>query len=248
MDFAGANSTIDFPRQGRPERAAEVRPFASEAALIDVFIKAYKKQKLTRESFVLREFDCANGIADMVLVELGKTNSRSARLGNITPRWLYALHALPYRKLFALDSFVEMTGVTKRRAQVAMREYEAAGFCMPGKEANTWKKVWEPRPIATKIFAVEAKLRDWRRALAQAIRYKDFAHASWVLLDEAFVLSAAQNLSEFERCNIGVAACDLQGNISVLFRPTVQTPQSVDKFWLATSLIAKQAILHNLKR
>jgi len=247
MDFGGANSTIDFPTQGRSERTAKVRPFASEAALIDAFIKSYQKQKFTRDRFVLREFDCANGIADIVLVELGKTNSRSARLGNITPRWLHALHALPYRKLFDLDSFVEMTGVTRRRAQIAMREYEAAGFCVPGKVADTWKKVWEPRPIATKIFAVEAKLRDWKRALAQAIRYKDFAHASWVLLDEAFVLSAAQNLNEFERCNVGVAACDLQGNIRVLFWPNIQTPRSADKFWLATSLIAKRAILHNLK-
>lgn len=248
MDFGGANSTVDFPRQSRLERATNVRPFASEAALIDVFIKSYQKQNLTRDRFVLREFDCANGIADMVLVELGKTNSRSARLGNITPRWLYALHALPYRKVFDLDSFVEMTGVTKRRAQIAMREYETAGFCKPGKVANTWNKVWEPRPIATKIFAVEAKLRDWRRALAQAIRYKDFAHASWVLLDEAFVFPAAQNLNEFRRCNVGVAACDLQGNISVLFRPNIQTPRSVDKFWLATSLIAKHTISSNTRR
>jgi hypothetical protein len=57
------------------------------------------------------------------------------------------------------------------------------------------------------VVVVEAKLRDWRRALNQAYRGTTFAQRAYVLLPEAAASRALQHgLSEFEKRDVGILA------------------------------------------
>ena len=54
------------------------------------------------------------------------------------------------------------------------------------------------------IVAVEAKVKNWRRALQQAYRDKLFADRVYVALPEEFSAAAISNLSEFKHASVGL--------------------------------------------
>ena len=97
-----------------------------------------------------------------------------------------------------------------------------------------------------KIYAIEAKLRDWKRALSQAYRYLDFANQSWVVLDNSRSKPAIENILKFKRLNVGLASISINGKIVIHFRPKLQPPKSLQKFWQANSEIASRFTILNV--
>ncbi|WP_454137774.1 hypothetical protein [Microbacterium paulum] len=77
--------------------------------------------------------------------------------------------------------------------------------------------------VGKRVVTVEAKLRDWRRALTQARRQQLSADAAYIALDASAVGRVAEHLSEIARGGVGVISvdCDLQ-RARVLVRPTVK--------------------------
>lgn len=59
------------------------------------------------------------------------------------------------------------------------------------------------------VIAIEAKLRDWRRALQQAYRNTSFASESYVLLPLEAVSRALANASDFTRRGVGVCVIEV---------------------------------------
>tara|TARA_R100000935_G_C2826257_1_gene162464 strand:- start:952 stop:1617 length:666 start_codon:yes stop_codon:yes gene_type:complete len=73
-------------------------------------------------------------------------------------------------------------------------------------------------------FAIEAKLKDWKRALKQAYRYKWFAEFAFVVLDEHNSSSALKNLLYFEKYNVGLATINRNGVLKRLHNPKRDVP------------------------
>jgi len=63
------------------------------------------------------------------------------------------------------------------------------------------------------IIAFELKLSNWKRALAQAFKYRMFADASYVLLDHSNLKSALGNRILFTRSGIGLLSIDTLGRV-----------------------------------
>lgn len=213
-------------------------PFKSEAALVH----AAKRIVAPLLGDVVRladEFNCEDGIADLVVYQLRQNWRLSANLQYLSPRWAAALRALPYRRSFTVDWFGTCNLVTRQRALEALREYELAGYCERTSVKNKWIKLRQPRPITTQICAIEAKLRDWRRALSQAARYRAFAHQAWVLLDEASIKPAIANVDQFVRRNVGLASISVDGEFFHYHMPEKREPSDPWRFWLASVLIAR---------
>jgi hypothetical protein len=62
------------------------------------------------------------------------------------------------------------------------------------------------REMQTNVMAVEAKLRNWREALSQAKRYKDFANTVFVAMDASTTPNSPDILSLFKNEQIGLCA------------------------------------------
>lgn len=75
------------------------------------------------------------------------------------------------------------------------------------------------------VAAVEAKLRDWRRALQQAYRDKLFADRVYVAVPEEFSSPAISNISEFRRASVGLIVVGDNG-IKTYFHPPKNTERS----------------------
>lgn len=96
------------------------------------------------------------------------------------------------------------------------------------------------RPLLRTI-AFEFKLSNWRKALAQAYRYRSFAQCSYVVIDDAFVNRALGGLDKFIAANIGLISVSYLDEITVHHKPRVITPYTPklrDKFTeLASSFL-----------
>lgn len=212
--------------------------FESEAALVKA-AKQIVAPSLGDVYGLADEFDCNDGIADLVLYRLRQDWHLAEGLQLLSPRWAAALYALPYRCGFSADWFGEVNLVTRRRAIQALHEYESAGYCVRMSTPGRWIKVRQPRPLVSQIYAIEAKLRDWRRALSQAARYRAFAHQAWVLLDEASVKPAVARLDRFIGLNVGLASISTDGRFHRYHVPEKRPPSDPWRFWFANVLIAR---------
>jgi hypothetical protein len=73
-------------------------------------------------------------------------------------------------------------------------------------------------------FAFEMKLSDWKRALAQAFRYRAFAEMSFVILDGKFVGRALKQLDKFQTANVGLLSTDVDGSLRIHHQPRTDLP------------------------
>lgn len=218
----------------KPESIA----FETEAKLVNLF-EFIIGHGLDSKSGLLREFDGVDGVADLILFDLYK-NFESNLLGEVSPRWAYALRAIPYRKNFTTDDFSFATGLSKQTATNALMKFVSLGYCKKGLKTQSWIKIKQPRLLVKKIFAIEAKLKDWRKALSQAIRYRDYAHQSWVLLDEFSAKAAIKNIDAFTEINIGLASINSFGIVNIHYAPSILKPKSEIRLWQANAEIAKR--------
>lgn len=75
-------------------------------------------------------------------------------------------------------------------------------------------------------YAYEAKLRNWKKAIFQAFRYKAFADFSYVIMDHDHVKPAVSHLEKFKRSNIGLMSIDNTGELTIHYNPYQEIPYS----------------------
>ncbi len=84
-----------------------------------------------------------------------------------------------------------------------------------------------PPPAKETLLAFEMKLRDWRKALAQACRYRYFADAAHVVLPPEIAERARLFLDTFRKLEIGLWSFDKQtGRIRSFYTPRRKTPRN----------------------
>lgn len=76
-------------------------------------------------------------------------------------------------------------------------------------------------------IAVEAKLKDWKRALNQAYKYKWFADRSFVCMPTKNIKSAYKNIEMFKNMNVGLISVDEnKDSMDIIHLPSKETPYS----------------------
>lgn len=78
----------------------------------------------------------------------------------------------------------------------------------------------------TYVISVEFKLKNWRRALNQAFRHRNFANEVYVALDAKHSAAAFGNLDIFAAANVGLVTVGSCGQVRILFRPKPAVPFS----------------------
>jgi len=87
---------------------------------------------------------------------------------------------------------------------------------------------FQKSPVGVMFLAFEMKLKNWKRALIQAFKYRSFAHKAYVLIDHAHVKPAKKNLHMFKRSNVGLLSIDDSGKIKRHYQPRYRRPYSQD--------------------
>ena len=188
--------------------------------------KAFVKQLenvFVSEGFITkRELGVGYGVADLVLIRKDKFNKGNCKLrkdyGQITKllreNYFKVFKHLPEENSrhnpIDLDYLIEKTHLSRSFLKYnILRTLEKGGYIK--KEDNDFYfKINGWMPIAKEVIAIEAKMRDWKRGLIQANRYKVFADRVYLAVPAEIVHLVDRKL--LKRHGIGLIVFDTQAN------------------------------------
>lgn len=155
---------------------------------------------LGRGCFIVREVGVGNSIADMVaLVGVKGTGCRSA----LTVAESIVLAHLRNTGPTRIDILERRCGLPRSTLRgAALIRLKAWGLLDSQKGGRIIARQFIPSTAS--IVAIEAKLRRWRDALAQALEYRKYADESYVLLPERAGSLASAHVQEFHDAGIGL--------------------------------------------
>jgi hypothetical protein len=96
------------------------------------------------------------------------------------------------------------------------------------------------------VVTFEFKLANWRKALAQAFRHRNFGNEAYVVLDHASAGAAIKNLDEFKRVNVGLLTLSPSKELVAWHVPDPHRPFSLQfSQAFAASLLSRKRLAPN---
>lgn len=213
--------------------------FQTEDQLMEIFDSAIANSELwlgmpRRRTFLMEEVNGIHGRVDRMMVSvpsaLRPSKSRSELLQQETCcRIIVALRA---KQPKASDQLAVETGrshVTVRYWLARMADEELVR-ALPENQYVLGPKSALPD---CKIWCFEGKLKNWKRALYQASRYRAFAHRSFVVMPENNIQSAERQIEQFKLAHVGLLSLDCKGEFRMITKPAPQQPRSLVMYTMA---------------
>lgn len=92
-----------------------------------------------------------------------------------------------------------------------------------------------------RLDAFEFKLADWRKGATQAMRYRSYAHRSFLVMPPTAAIRAAQHLESFVNLRIGLWSFNSEQDEIVRFHtPEESTPLNARAYESATSILLRK--------
>jgi hypothetical protein len=185
------------------------------------------KQKL-RQIFwrnkieIFEEVSLGYGVADIVVCYLDYPKTISSSETFLTRSDINIYNIINNKLSITFDNIHATTRSSKQTISESIRKLVNLDYIKQEDDYFTILKKYE-LPFKSS-FAIEGKLKDWKRALTQAQRYKWFADYSYVVMDEYYSQPAIQNLDTFIKHNIGFATINPNGDFKRIFSPKKQKP------------------------
>lgn len=73
-----------------------------------------------------------------------------------------------------------------------------------------------------KIITIEVKLKNWKRALQQAYKYRSFSDVAFICMDDKNINPALTNMDLFKKSNIGLISIDSKNKVKIHFEPVLR--------------------------
>jgi hypothetical protein len=202
-----------------PNNAAPHPPnshFKSEAKLVAALV-AFLTKTSNGQFFVLAEHEGGFGRPDLLLYGKGPHAAHDIEtLAKINPRLAPLFSPITSGRIDSIESLAMATGSSNPTARRIIRQLRQADRlrldCAKSAEVSIIPISRLPFP---EIVAIEAKLRDWRRALVQAYRYLQFSTESWVVLDHSRAAAALRMTDLFASSGVGLATYSKENGLFV---------------------------------
>jgi len=214
--------------------------FKRELDLVQTFGTFLKCGGLPSQARVVLEFESGHGIADIVIFGTRELfEQRAVEFAKIPPRYavIFGRELLP--KKFSAHQFSELTG-TGISASARLLNVLVKQMVLKRLENGGYESLSRYISPLDSIVSIEAKLRDWRSALRQAYRYREFSNQSWVLMDAARVSPALEQIQLFVRSGVGLASVNTSGKLFIHNEPSVTEPFSESRYWAASVQLTRR--------
>jgi hypothetical protein len=153
----------------------------------------------------------------------------------------------------AYEKKMLVRGESKNRRHAMARELSIAGFGIADFVSIAWTTTEQttraalsglsgsPRTQKATIFAFGMTLKDWRKALPQAFRYRYFADAALVVLPPDTAAKASVALAIFRETQVGLWSFDGKtGQIKEIFTPRRSRPFSESARQKAITILSRE--------
>ncbi|MFA6400016.1 MAG: hypothetical protein WCX31_00090 [Salinivirgaceae bacterium] len=197
--------------------------FQSEFELVSVLKETLRCKYKTAQIEIFEEVSLGYGIADIIISRLKKP------LINIEPSFpvlnvsdINIFNLIQINEGITFDTILDTTKGSRESLIKSLDVLIRSNYLYTRNSAFFIRENYE-LPFHEN-FAIEAKLKDWKRALNQAYRYKWFAEYSYVVLDSHFANPAIKNMDLFSKFNIGLASISKDGKLIKYFTPKRHQP------------------------
>jgi len=197
--------------------------FQAESDLVETLKTCLKSNYGRSQIKILEEVSLGYGIADIVISEL-RTDCLATNLSEDALDYndINIFTVIKNAKIISLEGIIEVTRCHKRLVSQSIKKLITQGYIKVINDIFSLNGNYQMSFIRN--FAIEAKLKDWKRALKQAYRYKWFAEYAFVVLDAHYSKAALKNLSVFEKYNVGLASVTVGGKLKRHFNPRKEMP------------------------
>ena len=182
------------------------------------------------------EFNTGNGVADLVFAQT--INDEPLIFNNYGLMSMYIKYFNNFRKLE--KSSLITTCTDKTSLNKLLGYLEVHGYVVEKDEFFIRKKKYKPR--AEKMISIEAKLRDWRSGINQALRYQFFSHKSFLAFPKEYIHRIDKSL--LKDCNVGLIAVS-QENIEIMVDPKEKKPEDLTSYYFLSECFAQKAKHHS---
>lgn len=195
-----------------------------------LWIKKYNKKNIE----VLTEIDLWYWIPDIVIVNkkwnLSKLRDKTLNMFDIS-----ILDIIKKEKEINLDNLLDLTKSSKTKLNISLSILVNEKIISEVWNNNFTFQSYDS--VISECIAIEAKLKNWQRALNQAHRYKWFANESYVLLPESNISPALKQIERFKIFNVWLLSFDKKWKIKSYFSPKKSLPISQEMQYLLNEKI-----------
>ncbi|WP_440110655.1 hypothetical protein [Paenibacillus sp. QZ-Y1] len=173
--------------------------FQTEQELVNRLVKHFNKY------YTIQEVGVGYGISDLVIIRNQTDLIRfiETRRG-VYLKDLDEVRVFDYirkRNKVTLDELMTKLFISKSKLKYSvLKRLEFNGAITTNGEY--YSKSEQFKLFCPRVIAIEAKLEDWQKGLAQAIRYHRFAEKSYLAIDDQYIHRV--NQEEFYKFNIGL--------------------------------------------
>jgi len=197
--------------------------FQTEIELVQVLKNALVRVFKNECFEIFEEVSLGYGIADLVVSSLKEPISQiESNKITLNSSDINIYNLINKSERISYDSILDITRSSKKEIFQSLDKLIANRYVKIETDKFVIDKEYE-LPFHVN-FAVEAKIKDWRRALSQAYRYRWFADYSYVVLDEEYCKRAINHLNLFKKYNVGLASISTKGSLKRKFNPIRRKP------------------------
>lgn len=219
------------------EQASKTIPFDSEDYLIEIVIKQIH-QFLDGNVVVSTELPVGAGVVDIVAGQIKDCSRKEFCYQTLTRTQAYILSHLYYKRRLKLTTIARRTELPIEFVKNTLITLCQGGYCIASGQC------YVRTSLVTSLIAIEGKIRDWKRALQQAIRNQLFSSQSFVAIDAKYSQPALKNILLFKKHHIGLAIVFRSGSIQVVYSPPNSHPlASVMPIIAETALLERTSLL-----
>lgn len=172
-------------------------------------------------SKIFEELNLGYGIPDVVVVQYKEIQQRDGYLNLFD---VSLLTIIEDTENLSFEDIVYLTRSPKKKVNLSLSALQEQNL-IAYREGKYFSKD-KYADILEDCIAIEAKLKNWKRALHQAYRYKWFAKKSFVILPSDNIQPAKKQISLFEKYQVGLASLSKTEGLDVLYTPESSEPIS----------------------
>lgn len=161
----------------------------------------------------------------------------------LTRAGAYAMAFLVHRRWTSFDSLASHLGITPAKALAVGAELEARGL-IHRRDACIRARALRQCLAIHSVVAFEAKLREWRRGVAQAMRHLWFAHASYVVLAHVTDSLISKAAAACRESLVGLIVPDTAGHPRVAVPSSRGTQRHTYLTWLLNERLVDDLARH----
>ncbi|MEP6674180.1 MAG: hypothetical protein ABJA78_03470 [Ferruginibacter sp.] len=200
--------------------------FKTEKQLVNELKKSFHSMcswnTLRFPTHFIQEVNLGFGIADLVIYKLKDHQIRSDQNLELNHFDISIYKIIEKNRITSVDLLHEVTGATKKTINTAIQKLIENSYIQ--KHDSIIKFCRSYQKATNEVIAIEAKLKNWKRALDQAYRYKWFASQSFVVLDTKNIMPAKKNIQAFQKLNVGLAEINNFGVVKIIYKPLKNVP------------------------